>query len=140
MAFPADDQAAEVVEPGEQPFDLPAPAVTPQFASVLCRAPPPVGFMRGNQGNAALVPQPLIECVTVVGPISDQALGLPARPARIERRLDQGHFMRASACNPQGDRKTSAVDNGHDFRAFAPFGGSHARPPFLAGTKLPSIN
>lgn len=35
MMFPARDQSAEVVKPGEEAFDFPASAVAPQFTTVL---------------------------------------------------------------------------------------------------------
>jgi hypothetical protein len=38
MVFPAGNDAAEAVHPGEQPFHLPSPAVAAQRASVLSAA------------------------------------------------------------------------------------------------------
>jgi hypothetical protein len=47
--------------------------------------------------------------------------------------------VRRSACNPDGDRKTSAVCNGHDLGPLAALGFSDAAPPFLAPAKEPSM-
>jgi hypothetical protein len=48
--------------------------------------------------------------------------------------------MRCSTCNGNGDRKTRAVCDSHDLCALSAFGFPHAKPPFLAAAKLPSMN
>ena len=35
VPFPANDSAAKIVKPGEQPFDFPTAAVAPQAATIL---------------------------------------------------------------------------------------------------------
>jgi hypothetical protein len=47
--------------------------------------------------------------------------------------------MRRSAVHVEGDRKTRAVCNAHNFGSLAPFGFPHTRPPFFAGENDPSI-
>jgi hypothetical protein len=46
VIFPAADESAEVVEPGEEAFDFPAAAVAPQFAPVLGFGPTAVRLKR----------------------------------------------------------------------------------------------
>jgi hypothetical protein len=45
-----------------------------------------------------------------------------------------------SACDANGDRKTSAVCNCHDLGPLPALGLSDAAPPFLAPAKVPSMN
>jgi hypothetical protein len=47
--------------------------------------------------------------------------------------------MWRSTCNPDGDRKTSAVCNGHDLGPLATLGFPDGRAPFLAPAKVPSM-
>lgn len=47
--------------------------------------------------------------------------------------------MRRSASNPGGERKTSAVCNNHDLGPFSTLCFTHARAPFFAPAKEPSI-
>lgn len=54
QAFVANDQAAEVAEVGEQPFDLPAPFVAPEFSAVLSLRFRAVAAVRGDELNALL--------------------------------------------------------------------------------------
>jgi hypothetical protein len=81
MAFPARADAAIVLQPGEEPLHFPAPAAeVPPILSPLWSAP--VG---GNQFDAALFPQALIQPVAVVRPISDHAFWQCAYVALTER-------------------------------------------------------
>ena len=50
----ADDQAAEVLQPGVQPFDLPATFVATKFAAVLGRWLLSILAMRADQFGALL--------------------------------------------------------------------------------------
>lgn len=82
VVFPTGDQAAEVVQPRERPFHLPASAVTAQFAAVLALAPvAPVGC---DQLDPILLGELRIERVRVVGFVTDEPAGSSSRklPAR----------------------------------------------------------
>jgi len=68
----APDQAAKVLQPGEQPLDAPPPPVAAQGAAVLGRRAAPVRSVRGDQLNPALGGQARIQGVTVVGFVSDR--------------------------------------------------------------------
>ena len=60
MALVADDQAAEVAQPGEEPLDLPAAPVAAQRAAILGLGPLAVAPMRRDHLDAQLrqVPRP----------------------------------------------------------------------------------
>ena len=54
VVFPAHDEAAELVHPGEQPFYFPAAAVAPQRAPILgFAAPPPFGAISSMSYSSA---------------------------------------------------------------------------------------
>lgn len=137
MTLPAYDESSEVVKPREEAFDLPAAAVTTQFATVL-RPQAPVGSVRRDHPDPTCS-KPLIERVAVVGFVADHALGEFGEEALLERRLDERDFIRRSACNPCGDRKTVTVCQGHDLGALAALGLSDERAPFFAEAKVPSM-
>lgn len=128
----------KVLQPGEQPFNLPAVAITPQRSSILSSRLLPIDFMRSNQFNA-LVSQFLVQRITVIGSIANQSLGALLDKAAGECSFDQSDFMRRSTFNGYGDRKTSAICHCHELCTFAPLGFSHPCAPFLAMTKVPSI-
>jgi hypothetical protein len=50
--------------------------------------------VRGDQLDPALLAQPLIEAVAVVGTIADQSLGGVLEKARVDRLLDERDLMR----------------------------------------------
>lgn len=49
VVLPAHHQATEIPQPGEGPFDFPAPLVAPQLAAILQRGLDPVLSVRANQ-------------------------------------------------------------------------------------------
>jgi len=135
----ASDEPAEVEEPGEETLDLPASAVATELASILGRHFAS-GSVRRDELDAALLHQTFVELVAVVGPVADHALGLFVDEHLVESLLDQGHFVGASAFNPKGERKASAVCDCHDLGPLAFLGFPDAGPPFLAPEKEPSMN
>jgi hypothetical protein len=138
MTLVAHWQSPEVAQPSKQTLNFPATSVATQFATVLGLCFASVSAMWGNQLNA-LLRQSLVQWVAVIGSVTDQALRFLSDEGALQRRLNQGYFMRASTCDAYGERKTSAVCHCHDLRTFAPLGLSHPWPPFLATTKVPSI-
>jgi hypothetical protein len=95
--------------------------------------------VRRDQPDAALS-QALIQRITVVGQVADHALRPFSGEPLLERGLDELGFMRRSACNPHGDRKTMAARDCHDLAPFAPACWTHCTAPFLAPLKEASIN
>jgi hypothetical protein len=70
-SFVPGDQAARVLEPGEEPFDAPPPLVATEWPAVLGHVDA-VAPVWGDQLNPA-VGEHAIEAVAVVGGIADQA-------------------------------------------------------------------
>src|SRR5215468_10840657 len=75
-ALVANDQPAEVAQPGECPLHLPPPLVPPQLPAVLHRRPLAAAPMGADQLDAPLRPQPLPQAVAVVALVADQPLRL----------------------------------------------------------------
>src|SRR5438876_6971410 len=136
--FMTGDQPAEVLEPSEQAFDLPAAAVAPQRAAIL-RLHFAVAALPCDQLDAFFV-KVRPERVAIVGLVADEPLRRFLEETGFERGVDKPDFMRRSAGHVNGDRKTMAVCNCHDLCTLAPLGGTHTAPPFLAPAKEPSMN
>lgn len=139
MIFVANDEPPEVVEPCEKAFDFPSASVAAHGASVLCSANS-AGSVGSNEFDAAFVAEALVERVAVVGCVADQAVGRVFEHALIDGGFNERYFVGRSTCNVNGDRKTMSVCDCHDLGALAAFGFPHAKPPFLAPVKEPSIN
>ena len=140
MMFPARDQPAEVVQPGKEAFDFPAAAIAPQFATVLRGLSRAVAVVRGDQMNAVLFSQAPVEWITVVGAIPDYSCWRGFCEALLEGGFDELGFMRRSAGDAAGDRKTMAVCDRHDFTAFSAASRADSSAPFFAELKLASMN
>jgi len=128
----------EIVEPGEEAFNLPASSISPERSPILRIRLFPPALVRRNHLDAQ-AGQPLIQWVAVIGLVADEPFGQPEEKTAPEGGLDQFHFMRRSTFHVSGDRKTRSVCNGHDFCAFAPLRFAHSGAPFFAGAKVPSI-
>ena len=128
------------MQPGKEPFDFPAAAVTPQFATILSCFPRAVGFVRCDQMNAVFFLQTLVERITVVSGVADHGLRLGLREALFDGGFDEPGFMRRSAGDATGDRKTMAVCDRHDFAAFSAASWADSSAPFFAELKLASMN
>jgi len=140
VIFPAADQSAKVVQPGKEAFDFPAAAVTAQFATVLGTLPAAIELVRGDQPDAVLFLKALVEWVAVVGAVANQTLWFGSREALLDGGFDEPGFMRRSAGDAAGDRKTMAVCDRHDFTAFSAASRADSSAPFFAELKLASMN
>jgi hypothetical protein len=138
MIFVSHHQSAEVVQPSEEPLDLPASTVASQCPAILSRAASTINPVRRDQLNA-LVGELGVELVAVVGEITDQSFRGFLREPLFERAFDKGDFMRVSRRRVRGDRKTSAVCHCHELRTLAPLGFADTSAPFFAATKVASI-
>src|SRR4030095_10886781 len=81
----------------------------------------------------------LIETVAVVGAIADQSGRERFNEAGRERSVDESDFMRRSAGHVDGERKTMAVANRHDFAALTASSRADGGAPFFAELKLASL-
>ena len=89
------DQAPEVLQPGEEPLDLPTPHVASQGSAVL-GSPTPTRWLGSDHLDASFLQETLIEVIAVVGLVADQSLGSVFEEAVVERLLDERDFMRRS--------------------------------------------
>jgi hypothetical protein len=134
----ARQDATEVLEPGEEPLDLPAAGVAAQGSPILGRWLLPPATMGCNHGDLRCG-QGRIERITLRGPVTNQSCWAIIDKTRGERVCNKGDFIWASRFNVDGDRKTSAVCNCHDLQTFAPPGCPHTAAPFFATTKVLSM-
>jgi len=139
MALPSGHYASKVLEPGEKAFHLPPPPVSSKCASILGFRLCPVHLMWGDHLNAQLF-EFFVQRVAIIGLVANNAFRKLNQETTLHGFRHQRYFMRRSAVHVQGDRKTRAVRNGHDFCALAPFSLPNSRPPFFAGENDPSIN
>ena len=139
VIFPAADQSAEIVEPGKEALDFPAPTVAAQFAAVLGALATAVVLMGRDEPDAVFLPEALIERIAVVGAVADHSLWFGSREALRDGGFDEFRFMRRSAGDAAGDRKTMAVCDRHDFTAFSSASRADSSAPFFAELKLASM-
>jgi hypothetical protein len=132
------DESPRVLQPGKEAFDFPAALIATQRPSIL-REVDPIGPMGRDEFDPA-GGQPLIEPVAVIRGVANQALGVVREKARVQRLLDELRFVRRGRRDGNGDRKTSAVCNGHDLGPLPPLGLADVPAFFLALAKEPSMN
>ena len=138
MVFPAADEWAKIVEPSEEALDFPAAAVTAQFAAVrgvLAAAMVAVGR---DEPDVLFLPEALVQRIAVVGTVADHSFWLGLRETLRDSGFDEFRFMRRSAGDAAGDRKTMAVCDHHDFTAFPAASRADSSAPFFAELKLAS--
>jgi hypothetical protein len=139
MVFVANNETAEVVEPGKEPLHLPTPSVASKRSAVL-RNGSAITPMRRDQFNAAFFKESRVQRVAVVGFIPDKPIRKTLGPSCVQGFVDECYFVWRSTGNHCGERKTMAVCDSHDLAALAAFRFSDGRPPFLAPEKEPSMN
>jgi hypothetical protein len=139
VVLPASDDATIIMEPSKKTLDFPAATVAAQRATVLRDGFAAIPAVRRDQFHAKMRAYSLIQRIAVVGFVADQSLRCFTQESPLERGLDQSGFIRRSADHVQGDRKTMAVCDCHDFAAFAAFCRADTRAPFFAELKLASM-
>ena len=130
MTFIAGHESAEVLQPREEAFDLPAAAVAAQLASVLRL--PATAPVRRDHLHVPLGRQARIELVGVVRLVADQPRRRRGQELRVERLFDEGDFAGARTCDSNGERKTTAVCDCHDLGPLPAPRGADAGAPFFA--------
>ena len=138
MSFVPDDEPAVVVHPRKESLDLPAADIASQWATILCPLLPVRSIGRDHL-DSALLPESLVQAVTVVGLVSNQSLGVLGQESVVQRVVDKRDFSWRSTRDPGGDRKTRAVCDCHDLGPLPALGLSDGRAPFLAPEKVPSM-
>ena len=87
IKLPADKNAALPLNPGEEPFDQPAPGISPKSTPILRGALAAIGSVRCDHLNAVFA-QVLIERVTIIGAIANDGLGLGFNQVKVKAQLD----------------------------------------------------
>lgn len=137
MALIAGDQTSGVLEPREETFDFPAAPVSAERAAVL-REIHPIRTVRRDEFDAA-GGERVVQAVAVIRGVPNQPRGIVGEEARVQRLGDELRFVGRGRGDGNGDRKTSAVCNGHDLGPLAALGFADMPPFFLALAKEPSM-
>jgi len=142
QAIPANDQTPEMTQPRKGPFNLPAPAIAPQFPTVLELGLDPIATMRTNQINPLRFQSPT-KRIAIIRLINDQPFYTPMTATAwdsdlLQSFLNQRYFRWRGRRQSASQRNTLAIDHHHPLRTFPTLGFPDAWPPFFAGAKLPS--
>jgi len=138
VVLPADGEAPKVVKSCEEALDFPAPARAAQQSSVLGRAAAFIPVW-GDHFDASPGKQVQVQHIAVIGLIADRPLRPCVNESLVLRPFHEGHFMRRSTFDPNGDRNTIAVGNVHELAPFAALGWPNPKSPFLAAVNEPSM-
>src|SRR2546430_4253677 len=138
VVLPANHEPPKMMQPGEKSFDSPTSAVATQRATIL-RRPSALSAMRCDHFDAIALGQLSIQAVTVVGFVADQSCREGGEEAVSEDAFDELAFVRRSAFDTNGERKTVIIGESDDFRPFAAFGGPDCEAPFFAPVKEASM-
>src|SRR5437588_204164 len=130
--------AAKVLQPCNQAFDLPSAFITTQCSAILRGRFLSIRLMWRNHLDT-FFKQLQVERIGIIGFVANQLGGLLTSETRRKSVVDKGDFMRASTRCVGGDRKTSIVCHHHEFRAFAPLSFTNSMPPFFAAMNVPSM-
>ena len=112
-------------------------AIAPQWSPILrfrlSRRIVWCDHLNAHQGQVS------VERVAIVGHVADEALGKCSQEALFERPPDKFRFMALTTRNPDGDRKTMAVDHCHDLGRFAASSFANIKTPLFAPAWEPSM-
>jgi hypothetical protein len=126
------------MEPSEKSFDSPTSSVAAQRASILRRGAA-LSAMRCDHLDTVAFGQISVQTVAVVGFVADQSRREAVEEAVPEDAFDELAFVRRSAFDTNGERKTVSISESDDLRSLAAFGGPDRKAPFFAPVKEASI-
>ncbi len=138
MVLPAGHQPAKVMEPSEKSLDSPTSAVAAKRATILRRCSP-LSTMRCDHFDAITLGQISIQAVTVICFVANQSCWKAVEEAVPEDAFDKLAFVRRSAFDTNGERKTVIIGESDDFRPLTALGGPDREAPFFAPVKEASI-
>lgn len=142
----AHDQPPEVVQPRVGALHNPPSPIAAQAPPILMRGATIVRT-GGNNGPNPPGVQSGPHCIAIVAPVGNPPRGPLARTPgpmgardmdRSQGRVQQRYLRRGRRRHVKSKRSTRAINQYHKLRALAPLGVADFRPPFLAGTKVPS--
>jgi hypothetical protein len=122
VVLPADHEPTKMMEPSEKSFHSPTSAVAAQRTTILRRRPA-CSAMGCDHLDAVTLGQIPIQTVTVVSFVADQSRREGVEEAVSEDAFDELAFVRRSAFDTNGERKTVIIGESDDFRSLAAFGG-----------------
>lgn len=96
--------------------------------------------MGSDEPEAVFLPQALIQRIAILSAIPDHSPWSSLREELLDGGLNEFRFMRRSAGDAAGDRKTMAVCDRHDFTTFSAASRADSSAPFFAELKLASMN
>jgi hypothetical protein len=126
------------VQPGEESLHAPTSVVATERATIL-RDPLAILFVRSDQLDIVGFEEMVIHSVPVGGG-ADQSFRKLVEEALGEDFFDRLAFVRRSALDTNGERKTVIIGDGHDLRPFAALGRANGEPSFFALVKEASMN
>jgi len=142
----ANEESAELTQPGIGSLDDPASFVAPEFPPIFVLSLVVVFPVRNDEVDASFL-QPFSQRIGVVGAVGDPAFRFLSRPAfgtgdfdLGERGFGKRNFCRRGTFKPNSQRKTATVDQYHPLCPLAALGFTDCGAPFFAGAKLPSRN
>ena len=137
MVLPSSDKATKVVQPGEESFDFPSPAVAAELAAILCGlfSSSPI---RRDHFDAVVGGELFVERVRVVGFVTDEPCGELVEEAGGKNAFHKLALGRRSAMDRYGERKTVTSGESDDLGALAATGGADGKAPFFALAKVAS--
>jgi hypothetical protein len=137
VVLPANHQPTNMVKPSEKAFH--SPMAEEHRATVLCWRWV-VSAMRYDHLDAETLGQIAIRAVAVIGSVADQSSREGVEEAVSEDAFDKLPFVRPSAFDTSGERKTVIIGESGDFRPFAASGGPNCRASLLAPAEEASMN
>src|SRR5438874_1212505 len=126
MKVEASRNPAELLQPREEPFNLPPSLVAAQNSTILRPCFLAVRFVRRDHLNA--FSKLSIQRVRVVSLISNQPFWSLVGKTLKESICDKGDFMRRSTLRVNGEWKTSRVCHCHELRALTPLSFTNSVP------------
>ena len=118
MILPTNHQPTKPVQPSKESFHAPTSAIATKWATVLGESFA-IAFVRSDQLDIVGFQQIVIQGITIVGSVANQSFGKFVEEALSENLFDQLAFVRRSALDTNGQRKTVISADGEDLRPFA---------------------
>ena len=131
FAFPPRGDAPPALEPGEEPFDLPASFIAAKLAPILVA--PAVALAWRDEVDSSLNEEPLLQRRSVPSFVGDQSSRQVLHESSVESSVGEHTVVSVSCCKIDREWKTIAVCQRHEFCRLAGATFTDAGPPFFAG-------
>lgn len=135
----SDHQSAEVADPRDGAFDLPAASVASQLSAILRLRSHSAPAMWADQ-VPALGQKVRSQLVAIVGSVSNQRSRCFGDRDFIDDGFDQRDLSRRSTFGPACEWNSLTISHHHPLCTLSPLGFADSVAPFFAGEKLASTN